>query len=167
MPTAKNCDAHRGMVRRPDGYRGMPDAYRLMMQKLLADRFRFVAHWEQKPQTIFALVVAKPSGPLGPRLQRSDADCASLLAGARQGGVTQPVAQCRTQYTPGQFTSKGLLPAQLADTLQSWLQQVVVDRTGLSGRFDVDLTWAPVPGGVAVSGANEQVRDQLSVLGYH
>jgi uncharacterized protein (TIGR03435 family) len=64
--------------------RGMPDAIRLMMQRLLADRFMFVAHWEQKQQTVYALVLARPKGPLGPSLRASHADCSSLIAAARQ-----------------------------------------------------------------------------------
>ena len=34
-------------------------------------------------------------------------------------------------------------------------------------KLSVDLTWAPVPGGVAVSGTNAEVSDQLKALGYH
>lgn len=122
--------------------RGMPDAIRLMMQRLLADRFRFVAHLEQKPQTVYALVMARPNGQLGPGLRRSQTDCASLIAAARQGAPVPPSSPCSVQRAPGRLVAGAYLMAQLADTLVSSVQQVVVDHTELKGRYDIDLTWA-------------------------
>ena len=122
--------------------RGMPEGIRLMMQTLLRDRFMFASHWEKKPQTIYALVKAKPGSPLGPNLQKSNADCAALFAAVRRGGPLPPIAVCGNQRLSGKLTAGGLLMTQLADTLESLLQQVVVDRTGLDGTFNVDLTWA-------------------------
>jgi uncharacterized protein (TIGR03435 family) len=46
------------------------------------------------------------------------------------------------QRAPGKLIAGAYLMAQLADTLASSLQQVVVDRTGLDGVYDIDLTWA-------------------------
>ena len=122
--------------------RGMPDAIRLMMQRLLADRFRFVAHLEQKQQTVYALVVARPHGELGPGLRQSFADCASLVAAARQGAPAPPSSLCGVQYAPGRLVAGAYLMAQLADTLASSMQQVVVDHTELKGVYDIDLAWA-------------------------
>lgn len=47
--------------------------YRIMMQSLLADRFRMVVHYETRQVPIYVLVLAKP-GKLGPqlRLHRED-----------------------------------------------------------------------------------------------
>jgi len=122
--------------------RWMPDAIRLMMQRLLADRFRFVTHLEQKQQTIYALVMARPNGPLGPGVRQSHADCAALFAAARQGGPPPPSSLCGVQRAPGRLVATGYLMAQLADILASSIQQVVVDHTELRGLYDIDLTWA-------------------------
>jgi uncharacterized protein (TIGR03435 family) len=120
----------------------MPEAIRLMMQRLLADRFRFVAHQEQKQQTVYALVVARRNGELGPGLRQSHADCAALFAAARQGGPPPPPSLCGVQRAPGRLVASAYLMAQLADTLASTMQQVVVDHTALQGVYDIDLTWA-------------------------
>jgi uncharacterized protein (TIGR03435 family) len=143
--------------------RGMPEAIRLMTQRLLADRFMFAAHWEKKPQTIYALVKAKPDSPLGPNLQKSNVDCASLFAARRLGDPLPPIAVCGNQRAPGKLTAGSLLMTQIADTLESLLQQVVVDRTGLVGTFNVDLTWARDPTTDAGPSLFTAVQEQLGL----
>ena len=122
--------------------RGLPAAIGLMMQRLLASRFMFAAHWEQKQRTVYALGLAKPGGQPGPGLRQSHADCAALIAAARQGKPVSDPSVCSVQRAPGRLVAGAYLMAQLADTLASSLQQVVLDRTGLDGVYDIDLTWA-------------------------
>jgi uncharacterized protein (TIGR03435 family) len=43
----------------------------------------------------------------------------------------------------GHFTVGGGTLFQLANTLSNIVGQAVVDRTGLTGHFDIDLTWTP------------------------
>ena len=56
---------------------------------------------------------------------------------------------------PGQMSGGGNPLSQLATTLSQWVQRVVVDRTGLAGDFDFDLTWTPdqIPQGPPPPGA--------------
>ena len=143
--------------------RGMPEAIRLMMQTLLADRLMFAAHWEKKPQTIYMLVRTKPGGASGPNLQKSNADCAALFAGRRPGDPLPPVALCGNQRTPGRWTAGSLPMTQLADTLESMLQQVVVDRTELAGAFNVDLTWAADPATAPGPSLFTAIQEQLGL----
>jgi uncharacterized protein (TIGR03435 family) len=44
---------------------------------------------------------------------------------------------------PGSLSAGGLPLAQFAANLSGNLQRIVVDRTGLTGNFDIDLTWTP------------------------
>jgi uncharacterized protein (TIGR03435 family) len=44
---------------------------------------------------------------------------------------------------PGNLSGGGVTMAQLSTTLSQFVQRVVVDRTGLTGNFDIDLTWTP------------------------
>jgi uncharacterized protein (TIGR03435 family) len=122
--------------------RGMPDTIHVMMQRLLADRFRFVAHVEHKQQTVYGLVEARANGELGPGLRQSHADCAALFDAARQGAPPPPSSLCGVQRAPGKLVAGAYLITQLADTLALSMQQVVVDRTALKGVYDIDLTWA-------------------------
>ena len=123
--------------------RGMPDAIQAMMRALLADRFMFRARWEEKQQKAYDLVLARRDGQLGPHLRKSPTDCQALFAAARQQGGPLPAPSvCGVQQAPGRLVATSYLMAQLADALTSSLEQKVIDRTGLAGGYDIDLTWA-------------------------
>ena len=52
--------------------------YDARLQALLADRFKLTLHRETRDLPIYALVLARTDGTLGPRLRRSNIDCAEL-----------------------------------------------------------------------------------------
>jgi uncharacterized protein (TIGR03435 family) len=116
-----------------------------MMQALLADRFELRAHVEKREMPIYALVVARADGRLGPGLHLSTVDCAALMAErARRGTMPAPpgeLMQCGFRIGPGQMTGGSMPLSQLANSLSNFVQRVVVDRTGLSGNFDLDLKY--------------------------
>jgi uncharacterized protein (TIGR03435 family) len=146
-----------------DQSRGLPEAIRLMMQRLLSERFGLVAHWERKPQTVYTLVLAKPNRSIGPNLRRSQADCAALFAARRQGSPLPPPSVCGVQRGPGKLIVGGYVMAQLADTLASLLQRGVVDRTGLDGVYDIDLTWAADETSESAPSLFTAVQEQLGL----
>jgi len=108
---------------------------RLMVQKLLADRFGLTAHREQRDLPMYALVPARKDGRLGPQLRRSDVDCQQNDAGKRP--------DCRMVATRRFLKGGSRTMGQLAAALQSMVGRPVVDRTGLAGAFDIDLQWEP------------------------
>jgi uncharacterized protein (TIGR03435 family) len=57
----------------PAGMNPTKDQLRLMMQALLADRFKLAFHYESKQLPVLALVLDKP-GKLGPKIQQHAAD---------------------------------------------------------------------------------------------
>jgi uncharacterized protein (TIGR03435 family) len=99
---------------------------KMMLQKLLADRFTLTFHRDKKELSVYALV----AGKAGPKLTRSEGDPNGL---------------------PGLFfRGLGVLPAMnanmadLAGVMQGVvLDRPVVDETGLQGRYDFTLTWTP------------------------
>jgi bla regulator protein blaR1 len=124
---------------------GFSNSGELMLRTLLAERFSLKAHTETRDLPIYALVQARSNGSLGPRLSRSNVDCDVALAAAaasRRAGVApnpgdRPVCAFRG------FTGSGVTLGQLSAVLTPFLQRVVLDRTGLDGRFDVDLALTP------------------------
>jgi uncharacterized protein (TIGR03435 family) len=128
-----------------------PSRLQLMMQALLADRFKLVVRKERKEFNAYSLVLARSDGRLGPALRRSDVDCAALASAARRAASSalpvQPeqarATRCRISRGLGTIAIDGRPLVQLASSLSNIVGRPVVDWTGLSGNFDVDLTWTP------------------------
>lgn len=110
-----------------------------MLRTLLAERFRLVVHTEARDAPIFALVLARADGRLGPQLKASAVECAPPGSKPNQEGP------CRMSGTigsaSGSVKATGQPLADLASFLGNNVERVVVDRTGLTGRFDFELTW--------------------------
>jgi bla regulator protein BlaR1 len=120
----------------------------LMMRSLLAERFKFAAHMEKRDMPIYALVPARSDGRLGPQLTRSTVNCGAIMAArGRQGPPPPPPPgermQCGFRIGPGRMTGGGFPLSQLATSLSSFVQRIVVDKTGLEGDYDIDLTYTP------------------------
>jgi uncharacterized protein (TIGR03435 family) len=119
---------------------GPPDQMWLMLRTLLADRFKLATHWETRDMPIYALVLARSDGRLGPQLRSSTVDCVDAPPAA-QATDTRP--RCRNGGGPWFISWDNFPLSQFAIFLTRHVQRVVVDRTGLSGNVDVDLTWTP------------------------
>ena len=147
-----------------------PNPLQLMIRSLLADRFKLVAHNETKEQTIYALVVARTDGKLGPALKKSDIDCAALMGNARARGQAaapppgppQPGQRmpCAVRIGPGNLSASAGTLAQFAQSLGMFVGRIVVDKTGLTGGYDIDLTWTPdqIPQRAAGTPGDQPVR---------
>jgi bla regulator protein blaR1 len=127
---------------------GPPGPLQQMMQSLLAERFKLVTHNETKQMPIYALVLARGDGKLGAQLRKSEVDCATLLAGRRGGGPPAPPQPgerpvCGIRMGPGNIAGGGFPLSQLANSLSPFVQRIVIDRTGLTGNYDIELTYTP------------------------
>lgn len=105
------------------------DRQMLMLRGLLTDRFKLTFHREQKEFSIYELNVAKN----GPKLKKSaePPDTAPALISTV---YPQRILLPARNATMGEFVS--LLQRAILD-------RPVVDKTGLSGKYDFDLEWAP------------------------
>jgi uncharacterized protein (TIGR03435 family) len=104
----------------------------VMVRALLADRFKLKMHTEPREQAVFALVVSRRDGSLGEHLKRSAADCAPPAAprGVITGG-------------PGRMNLRGVTMDVVAAQLSARVGRSVLDRSGLEGRYDLDLEFSP------------------------
>lgn len=125
-----------------------PDVLRLAMQALLAERFRLSVHQEKRERDVYALLVARADRTLGPSLRRSVQDCSPETIRARAvapPSIGGPSVLCGMQGAPGRLQVGGLPISLFTNALTALVQRVVVDRTGLVGSWDFDLTFEPVP----------------------
>lgn len=125
-----------------------PEQVMAMMQRLLAERFKLVVRREIRPTQVYALVLARGDGRLGPQLRKASVDCQTIVAEARARNV-QPVLpppvgdrpSCGTRTRPGVLMASGVRMADLARNLERPSERIVVDKTGLDGSWDIDLTY--------------------------
>jgi uncharacterized protein (TIGR03435 family) len=97
-----------------------------MVGKLMADRFQLKFHYEKQEQTVYVLSVVKS----GPKFTKSQSD-----ANAPGGMGIGP---------PGHLGANNQTMAGIASLFGlGILNRPVVDQTGLTGKFDLRLTWTP------------------------
>jgi uncharacterized protein (TIGR03435 family) len=136
-----------------------------MLKTLLADRFQLMAHTETREVPVGVLVVARGDGKLGPKLKVSTANCPSveeqsqkLQEALSKGGLAalQSLATAGGECSimpampAGGNLAAGIglrMTGQPISTLVALLTQftgkTVQDRTGLTGRYDFELTFDP------------------------
>jgi uncharacterized protein (TIGR03435 family) len=119
------------IARMPEG--ATKDQIPAMLQALLVERFKLAAHKEDRVRQIYALVVDKS----GPKFKESAISSNSM--GAAAGQVSFRAA-------PGTTGLKGSMSmASLARFLSNRGYGPVQDLTGLKGKYDLDISWAPDP----------------------
>jgi uncharacterized protein (TIGR03435 family) len=128
------------------------DAMRTILRAVLEDRFKLKAHRATRELPVLALLSARP-GALGPRLTPSPVTCvAGPVTAAEAQAEMRP--RCELQMPPGRIRGAGIDMRLLASSLGTLLGRVVVDKTGLTGGFDVEVDYQPQGGaqGPPVSG---------------
>ena len=130
-----------------------------MLKQLLADRFKLKVHSETREVDVYALVLARPDGRLGPGLREPAVDCAAIEAERKKSstvGASPPTAP--TPPKPGERPQCGMLSSSMNGVqrvatggtaisavlgpIQTVVGRPVLDRTSLTGRFDVELQFA-------------------------
>ena len=126
-----------------------PDQVMLALQTLLADRFRLSVHWETQDLPIYALVRARADGKLGPNIRPAAVDCtaaaAASAAAAKEGRTLNPKTpdrvSCGMRNSNSRITFGGYPMSFFANGLANEVNRIVVDRTGLAGNWDFELTY--------------------------
>jgi uncharacterized protein (TIGR03435 family) len=111
-----------------------------MVQRLLEDRFQLKYHWETQEGTGYDLFVSK----LGKLRESDPGDCPSFLTAPDSRPHEPPDPPCGyLPNTPGHTSGRKLTSANLADALAFFPEAFVVDKTNLTGKYDIDLRWTP------------------------
>jgi uncharacterized protein (TIGR03435 family) len=122
-----------------------------MMQSMLADRFKLTLHPETRPIPVYALVVARSDGRLGPALRQSLAKCDIRNPPAPGTPPPQPpppldgveLPACGTNTGRGLLRAAGIELEAFTRNMAGAAGRIIVDKTGLTGTFDMVLRFNP------------------------
>lgn len=124
-----------------------PQQLMVRLQTLIADRFNADVRRETREMQVYALTLARADRRLGPGLRPAAADCDALRAAARPGDPLPRRAgglpSCGMNVTPGRASAGGYLIADIARNLSNASGRILIDRTGLTERYDMELEWTP------------------------
>lgn len=134
------------------------EQFALMLQNLVADRFKMTLHHEKKELQAYALLVGKSGPKLKVAAEEAGNDGAPAAAspavfgrlpmgkdgfpelpkGAGRGGIA-------VMMMPGRMrlAGNGQTVTKLCETLEQQLDRAVVDMTELTGKYDFTLTFEP------------------------
>ena len=116
-----------------------PEQRRSMLQPMLEERFKLVVHKETKQLPVYDLVVAKGGSKL------KEATPGDTYA----NGIKGPDGVARggmMRVGPGQLAAQGVPISSMVNMLSQQLHHTVIDKTGLTGKYDLELNWTPDPG---------------------
>src|SRR5688572_13787300 len=126
-----------------------------MMRTLLAERFKLVARKESREGPIYALVLARRGGALGPQIKRPSGECVMTVPAFARGDANaldpgkqvawpppgRPGRRCGVGPDGDTMKAGSVTMATLITVLTPLMDRPVVDKTGLTGNFDFDLLY--------------------------
>ncbi len=140
------------------------DMMRRMMQTLLADRFKLVARREVREMPVYSLVRLRQEA-LGPSLRVSTSVCEPGVPRIAKGRV-----ECGLMLGQGPASASLRGGATAFDSvvriLGEFLERPLIDRTGLTGSYDLQLQFTAsrglipgvgTPGGLAAAASPDEV----------
>jgi len=150
------------------------DQMRLMMQSLLADRFRLAVHYETRQIPVYALLLDIP-GKLGPLLQQhaDDSPCVTTpwvpsppptapaqpldnrFPGPCGGILDMPPSVTGRVRVGARDVTMELIARSMPGT-EDEVDRPVLDRTGLTGMFDFAVEFTPKLDGRSGTGPNSR-----------
>ena len=110
------------------------ESAKLMLRTLLAERFQLKVRMDNKPLPVYALSVGKGK----PKLKESDPAAYSACRGEPQNPAPSVIP-----YNVVRCTNRTMeqLAQDLRDFAGNYLNNPVVDKTGLKGAWDFELKW--------------------------
>ena len=132
-----------------------------MLVTLLEDRFALAAHRERRVMPLYELRVVRDA-QRGPSLKPSFVDCAQRAAEARTQNAANLLPQCGTRSGNGTLLGTGITIPRFASSLANFVVgQVIVDRTFLTGTYDIELRWGDAPGTAAGTSTDASIFTAL------
>lgn len=155
-----------------------PPVLQSVIRQILEERFAMKAHRETREMPIYALMVARSDGRLGPNLKPASEECTTMIAARGRGPAPGPDGRGGVSVTRGgpppdgrggpgagrglpdfdappacgqrmggfgRIRAGGTTMADFATMISGTSQRIVVDKTGLTGYYDIALDYTPAP----------------------
>jgi uncharacterized protein (TIGR03435 family) len=140
------------------------DEARMMLRRLLEDRFKLMVHRETKEMPVFALLANNN----GAKLRESKpGSCITFgpnspAPSGSSPGQSSPGPCVGFFMGPGTMVGGKVFMGQFADALSEVVGRIVIDKTGYTGTFDLRLEFAPEgTSGLTADGADDSSRPSI------
>lgn len=160
-----------------------PQMIQSVLRQILEERFALKVHRETRELPVYALMLARSDGRLGPNLKPASPECTTMMttrgrgpapdgrggaAPDARGGIAvgrggpppdgrggsgraggplpdfdAPAACGQRMGGFGRIRAGGTTMEQFATAISGTAQRVVIDKTGLTGYYDIALTYTP------------------------
>ena len=155
-----------------------PQIIQSVLRQILEERFALKVHREQRELPIYALMLARSDGRLGPNLTPSSPECTTTMSARGRGPAPAPDGRGGVMVSGGgpardgrggpgraggpapfdfdappvcgqrgggfgRLRAGGTTMADFATMISGTAQRVVIDKTGLTGYYDIALTYTP------------------------
>jgi uncharacterized protein (TIGR03435 family) len=120
-----------------------PGQLQQMIQTMLEDRFQLKVHKETRELPVYDLTVPRNGSKL--KLSTDQTPPPPLVPVVPSPGAPRQRGSAGFGITNGRFTFEGsAIPiSMLVNSLQQRVDRPVIDKTGLTGLFDIKLEWVP------------------------
>jgi uncharacterized protein (TIGR03435 family) len=125
-----------------------PEQLQTMWRNMFETRMKLAAHYETVQEQVFALVNTTKDGSVPRKLIRSNVDCGTPRAPnteqlAPPQRLPNGATPCGLMLNANSLLSGGITMVQLAQSIRGAVGGLVLDRTGLEGRYVFSLTYNP------------------------
>jgi uncharacterized protein (TIGR03435 family) len=169
LPDWVNSERYDVTLKPPAGY--SRDQRPEMMRQMFVERMMLKAHVEERERDVFALVVARGDGRLGPQLKPSALDCSPRPPGSPPPAPptfneADAQGRCGGLYGQGVIVSGGLLLDSFVVSISGTAGRHVINRTGLAGYYSLTLryTLPRRPGAAPDAPADDNLPDFFTAL---
>jgi uncharacterized protein (TIGR03435 family) len=123
-----------------------PEALKLMLQSMLADRFKLVTHPDTKSMPVYVLSLGKGKPKLKEPAATGEPGCQPAPQSGTPGGSQNIDVLCHSM-------TMEVFAQTLRQMAGGYLSNPVVDSTGLKGSWDIEIKWTP-RGALAQAGSD-------------